>query len=63
MCVYLLHFSEPYTGNKRNPDAKRIVIVRHYIGNTTNLDQRISAPENHTQERPPCQNISNYIIR
>jgi predicted GIY-YIG superfamily endonuclease len=43
MCVYLLHFDRTYTGNKRNPNAQRVQNVRHYIGYTNNLDQRISA--------------------
>ncbi len=32
MSIYLLHFSRPYVGQKRNPNAKRIQIVSHYLG-------------------------------
>ena len=43
MCVYLLHFQKPFTGEKRNPNAKRVQTVQHYIGYTENLEQRIDA--------------------
>ena len=32
MSCYLLHFSKPYVGTRRNPNAKRVQIVTHYIG-------------------------------
>lgn len=32
MSVYLLHFSKPYVGTRRNPNAKRTQIVSHYLG-------------------------------
>ncbi len=32
MSVYLLHFSRPYVGAQRNPNAKRVQVVKHYIG-------------------------------
>ena len=34
--VYLLHFSQPI-GNRNNPRGQ----AQHYIGSTTNLDQRL----------------------
>jgi predicted GIY-YIG superfamily endonuclease len=43
MCVYLLHFTTPYTGTQRNPAAQRTQIVRHYIGYTEDLEARIEA--------------------
>lgn len=32
MSCYLLHFSKPYTGIRRNPNAKRVQTVSHYLG-------------------------------
>lgn len=32
MSCYLLHFSRPYIGERRNPNAKRLQIVSYYIG-------------------------------
>lgn len=32
MSCYLLHFSKPYVGVRRNPNAKRVQVVTHYIG-------------------------------
>ena len=32
MSCYLLHFSRPYIGKRRNPNAKRVQIVSHYLG-------------------------------
>lgn len=32
MSCYLLHFSKPYVGTRRNPNAKRVQVVNHYIG-------------------------------
>ncbi|HZQ04946.1 MAG TPA: endonuclease [Anaerolineae bacterium] len=32
MSCYLLHFSKPYVGKRRNPNAKRVQIVQHYLG-------------------------------
>lgn len=30
--VYLLHFNEPYVGQRRNPLAHRVQVASHYIG-------------------------------
>lgn len=30
--IYLLHFSKPYVGVRRNPNAKRTQVVSHYLG-------------------------------
>lgn len=30
--VYLLHMDTPYVGARRNPQAKRLGIVQHYLG-------------------------------
>ena len=32
MSCYLLHFSKPYIGKKRNPNARRVQVVGHYLG-------------------------------
>ena len=32
MSCYLLHFSKPYIGTRRNPNAKRVQVVSHYLG-------------------------------
>lgn len=32
MSCYLLHFSRPYIGQRRNPNAKRVQVVNHYLG-------------------------------
>lgn len=32
MATYLLHFSRPYVGKRRNPKAKRTQVVSHYLG-------------------------------
>lgn len=40
--VYLLHFDQPYTAPQRNAHARRVQVVKHYIGFTDDLDQRMN---------------------
>lgn len=40
---YLLHFDEPFYGQRQNPDGKKVPMARHYLGWSEDLITRLRA--------------------
>jgi hypothetical protein len=39
--VYLLHFDQPYIGQRRNPAARKTQRAQHYIGTARSVEKRL----------------------